>query len=287
MYILKKLGVAVLFLLLLSLLIAPVGMLYLISKEEQKQYLVKPVPVVEELAYGEIVPVGRMDMNETVTLSGKITGTKEFFMELPCKDPYALRFMVEQGDVIHSGDLLAYEGKGEIISTADGLIREICLGTNSYLRLVSLEDLALECEITDKQAAIFRRNSLSLSDEVGNRLQVLDLSEIYSTNGTLRLLLQYDAESLTYGQPIDNLILYTGKTYTQALVVQKCCIYQKPETGKYYVRLVDENGHFLQEAEVTLGYSNEDYVCISGVEEGVLCDAGYGSLWGNRSNGST
>lgn len=287
MYIIKKLGITVLFLLLLCLLIAPVGILYMISEEEQKQYLSKPVPVVEELAYGDIVPVGRMDMKETVTLSGKITGTKEFFMELPCKDPYSLRFMVEQGDVIHSGDLIAYEGMKEIIATADGLMKEICLGTNSYLRIVSLEDLALECEITDKQASVFRRDSLSLSNEDGKLLQVLELSEIYSASGTLKLLLKYDTESIVYGQPVDNLTLYTGKTYSQALVVEKRCVYQKTSTEKYYVRLVDELGHFLQEAEVTLGYSNEDYVCISGVEEGVFCDAGYGSLWGDQSDGST
>ena len=287
MYIIKKLGIMVLFLLLICVLIAPVGILCMISEKEQKQYISKPVPVLEELAYGDIVPIRRMDMSETITLNGKIIGTKEFFMDLPCKDPYALRFMVEHGDVIHSGDLLAYEGKKEILSTHEGIIKEIYLGTNSYLRLISLEDLALECEITDKQGSVFRRNTLSLSDEDGNLLQVLDLSEIYSTNGTRRLLLQYDTESIVYGQPIDNLTLYTGKIYSQALVVEKRCVYQKIGTENYYVRLVDEAGHFLQEAEVTLGYSNEDYVCISGVEEGVLCDAGYGSLWGNQSDGDT
>lgn len=286
MYILKKTGMVLLFLLLLALLIAPVGALWMISLQEQAQYLAQPVPVVEELAYGEIVPVRRLEIRETVELSGTVVSTEEFFMELPCKNPYALRFMVSVGEVIHSGDLIAYEGEKELYSTVDGLIGEISLGEDPYLRLHSLQALALECEISQTQRKLFSRSDLALQDENGVSLELLEMGEIFSENGGIRLLLRYDLPGLTYGQQLSGLTLYTGRIYAQTLAVEKSCVYQKSGGDAYYLRIVDEEGHFLREAEVLLGYANEDYVCVSGVEEGELCDAGYGAVW-EESYGST
>lgn len=279
MYILKKTGMVLLFLLLLALLIAPVGALWMISLQEQAQYLVQPVPVVEELAYGEILSVRRMEIRETVELSGTVVSIEEFFMELPCKNPYALRFMVSVGDVIHSGDLIAYEGEKALYSTADGLIGEISLGEEPYLRLHALQALALECEISQAQRKLFSRSDLALQDENGIPLELLELGEICTANGSIRLLLRYELPGLTYGQQLSSLTLYTGRVYSQTLAVEKRCVYQKNEDDASYLRLVDEAGHFLGEAEVLTGYANEDYICVSGVEEGTLCDGGYGAVW--------
>ena len=185
---------------------------------------------------------------------------------------------VSVGDVIHPGDLIAYDGSKEIISDAYGLIREISLGNDPYLRLCSLEDLALECYVNDTQRAILQRSSLELLDEDGTALTLLDMDEIYTNGNSTRVLLRYDAENLRYGQTFSDLILSTGKVYSQALVVDERCVYKKPDTDSYYLRLVDQDGHFISETEVKVGYSDGTYICVSGIEEGTLCDSGYKTL---------
>lgn len=278
MYIVKKIVTTLICILLTCLLLAPVGILYVISQNEQAQYQPEPVPAVEELAYGDIVPVIRRDIYETIKISGTVVSVSDFFVELKARDPYDLRFMVSVGDVIHPGDLMAYDGSTEIISDVYGLIREISLGNDPYLRLCSLEDLALECYVNDTQRTILQRSSLELLDEDGIALTLLDMDEIYTNGNLTHVLLRYDSENLRYGQTFSDLIITTGKIYSQALVVDECCVYTKPNTDSYYLRLVDQDGHFISETEVKVGYSDGTYICVSGIEEGTLCDSGYKTL---------
>lgn len=278
MHVIKKIVTSIFCIALICLLLTPVGALYFISQNEQAQYQPEPVPVVEELAYGDIVSVVRRDIYETITISGTVVSVSDFFVELKTKDPYELRFMVSVGDVIHPGDLIAYDGSKEIVSEAYGLIREISLSNDPYLRLCSLDDLALECYVNDTQRAILQRSSLELLDEDGTALTLLDMDEICTNGNTTRVLLQYDTENLRYGQTFSELILSTGKVYSQALVVDERCVYKKPNTDGYYLRLVDQDGHFISETEVKVGYSDGTYVSVSGIEEGTLCDSGYKTL---------
>ena len=278
MYIIKKVATTVFCVFLICLLLAPVGILYFISQNEQAQYQPEPVPVVEELAYGDVLPVVRRDIYETIKINGTVVSASDFFVELKARDPYDLRFMVSVGDVIHPGDLIAYDGSKKIVSDAYGLISEISLGNDPYLRLCSLEDLALECYVNDTQRAILQRSSLELLDEDGTSLTLLDMDEIYTNGNSIRVLLRYDAENLRYGQTFSDLILSTGKVYSQALVVDERCVYRKPNTDSYYLRLVDQDGHFISETQVKVGYSDGTYICVSGIEEGTLCDSGYKTL---------
>ena len=57
--------------------------------------------------------------------------------------------------------------------------------------------------------------------------------------------------------------------------MEKSCVYTPTGSDKKYVREVDEFGKYLQEVEVTTGYSNGEYICVSGIEEGAFCDSGY------------
>lgn len=280
MRIVKRIITVLFCIILVAALVAPVGILYYISEEEQAQYQPDFIPTVEEMAYGEIVDIRRRDMSETITLSGTVVSVSEFFVELKVKDPYALRFMVSVGDVIHPGDLIAYNGDKEILSEAYGMIREISLGSDSYLRMASLEDLALECYVKQSQRKTLLRSSLELRDEDGANLTFLSADEIYSDGNTTRVLLRYDKEDLCYGQTFEDLMLTTGRVYSDALVVEERCVYQKSGSEGYYLRIVDEEGKFISEAEVKLGYSDGTYVCVSGVDEGMLCDSGYRAFVG-------
>lgn len=280
MRIIKTILTVLFCIILIAILVAPVGILYYISEDEQAQYQPDFIPAVEEMAYGEIVDIRRRDMSETITLSGSVVSVSDFFVELEVKDPYALRFMVSVGDVIHPGDLSAYNGSKEILSEVYGMIREINLGTDSYLRMASLDDLALECYVNQSQRKVLLRSSLELADEDGTTLSFLSADDVYSGDNTTRVLLRYDKEDLCYGQSFENLKLTTGRVYRDALVVEERCVYQKVGAEGYYLRLVDEDGKYLSETEVKLGYSDGTYICVSGVDEGMLCDSGYKAFVG-------
>lgn len=263
---------------LTCMLLMPVGLLYIISRNEQLQYQAETVPVVEELAYGDVVPIVRRDIEETVTISGTIVSASVFFAELNVSDPYSLRFLVAIGDVLHPGDVIAYDGSRKILSDCRGVIREIDLGTAPYLRMDSLDDLALECYVSSTQRAVLERESLKLTDENGSRLTVLKVDDICTDENLTRVLIKYDTDGLRYGQTFSELTLTTGKVYTQALVVNAECVYQKADSDSYFLRMVTQDGHFLSEAEVQIGYTDGTYICISGVEEGAFCDSGYKTL---------
>lgn len=271
----KRTATIVFCVLMICLLLAPVCILYFISRSEQAQYQTELIPAVNEMAYGDVVSVVRRDMSETITLSGTVVSASEFFSELKARDPYNLRFMVSVGDVIHPGDLIAYDGSRKITSDVYGLISDISLGSDPYLRLYSLDDLALECYVNDAQRTMLQRSSLELADEKGVALSVIKIDDVSSDGNTTRVLLRYEKDDLRYGQTVSDLTITTGKVYEQALVVLERCVYQKADSEGYFLRLVNENGEYLAETEVQLGYSDGKYVCVSGVEEGALCDSGY------------
>ena len=278
MYIFKKVLTKAFYFVLVCLLLMPVGLLYIISRNEQLQYQAETVPVVEELAYGDVVPIVRRDITETITISGTIVSASVFFAELNVSDPYNLRFLVAIGDVLHPGDVIAYDGSRKILSDCRGVIREIDLGTAPYLRMDSLDDFALECYVNSTQRAILERESLKLTDENGSRLTVLKVDDICTDENLTRVLIKYDTDGLRYGQTFSELTLTTGKVYTQALVVNAECVYRKAGSDSYFLRTVTQDGHFLSEAEVQIGYTDGTYICISGVEEGSFCDSGYKTL---------
>lgn len=278
MYIFKKVLTKAFYFVLVCLLLMPVGLLYIISRNEQLQYQAETVPVVEELAYGDVVPIVRRDIEETVTISGTIVSASVFFAELNVSDPYSLRFLVAIGDVLHPGDVIAYDGSRKILSGCRGVIREIVLGTAPYLRMDSLDDLALECYVSSTQRAVLERESLKLKDENGSQLTVLKIDDICTDENLTRVLIKYDTDSLRYGQTFSELTLTTGKVYAQALVVNAECVYQKADSDSYFLRMVTQDGHFLSETEVQIGYTDGTYICVSGVEEGAFCDSGYKTL---------
>ncbi len=42
-----------------------------------------------------------------------------------------------------------------------------------------------------------------------------------------------------------------------------------------YKVYIDENGYYINEQEVKVSLETEEYMAISGVEEGTICDSGY------------
>ena len=265
---------------LLLLLIAPLLAIFALSRAEVRQYEAHPVPPLANRAYGELCRVERIDLPETVSVSGEFISGKKFFMELPKqKNPYGVRMLIGEGDEIAEGQLIGHSEDlaTDIYATASGIVQGITIGNISYITLESMEDLVFECQADDDTAAILMRDNINLASGEGEPVEVLSISRRKNEQGKTRILLS--VPNGIYGQRIDGLLLYTGRIFYQALVIDSRCVFQmNDDKKKWYVRTVDANGNYLELVEVKVSYTSGELVAISGVSEGTLCDSGYKKL---------
>ena len=267
---------------LMFLLVAPIVAVFMITKIELKQYEPQPVPPLIEKAYGEICAVERMDIQETITISGTFVSTKKFFMEIPkMNNPYGARILAESGDEILEGQLIGYSEdlKTEIKASASGIIYDIHLGSTSYITMESIDDLALKCLIDNTTMAVLLRDGLNLSMQNGDEVNVINISKKQDDQGNTEVL--FSIPNGIYGQCLNDVQLQTGRVFYDTLVIDfRCLFHLNGDYDTWYVRTVDKNGNFLDNKKVNVSFTSENFVAISGVPEGTLCDSGYSKVAG-------
>jgi len=266
------------------LLIAPLAAIFMLSKAEIKQYEPVAVPPLLVKSYGEICSVQRMDINEMITVSGLFVSSKKLFMELPGINIDDIRMLVDPGDEIYDDQIIGYtdDMKNEIRATASGIILNIVFGSISYITLASIDEVALNCYVDDEILKVLKRYDVRLTTPAGDDVRILAISKISSENGMTSVnLLVPDG---VYGKKVNNLKLYTGRVFANALIVDSRCLFHIDNDDRaWYVRTVDANGNFIDFVRVEVGYRNDDYATISGIPEGTLCDSGYGKIMGENA----
>lgn len=265
---------------LMLLLVAPLVAIFVISRAEIEKYETQPVPELIEKTYGEPCSVKRMDISEMITVAGTFVSEKRIFMDLPkLNDPQNTRMLVESGDEIIKEQIIGYSAdlKTEIKATASGIVQNIVLGEISYVTLESTEDIALECRVDSTVLEMLRSEDVELTTQDGSNVTLLSSSRIENENGdSIALLSVPDG---VFGRKVNELRLFTGRVFPNTLVIDARCLFHlNGDEETWYVRTVDADGYYIDDIEVTVGYANEDYVSISGVAEGTLCDSGYGKI---------
>ncbi len=268
-------GKVLLVVLFLALLTGPLWAILFLSRQEQAAYTPQKVVQIQEFAYGPVQSVSKKDMQETLQLSGRVISEKYLYQELDIRESGRFRQEVKIGQVIQAGDVLGYYKGEPVLAELTGILSTISLGSEPYMRLESLEDLVLECYVNEEQLKILRRSSLDLKDSNGGTYTVVRIEPVASAQGS-RVLLRFQDADLTYGDSLNQVPFTTGRKFPGAVVVPQSCVYQLKD-GKYYLRVTDAKGVFLKELEVTVRYSDGQYVCISGdgIQEGMYCDSGY------------
>ena len=102
-------------LLLLLLLVAPVGLVLALSKQEMAQYQQPEEVVLQESSYGIPAKAMRMDVQAYVLIDGTYTSDSYAFQELKVKDPGKIRWVVSTGQYIQYL-LITYNGKSYLSS---------------------------------------------------------------------------------------------------------------------------------------------------------------------------
>lgn len=269
---------------LMILLIAPLFALFHISKLEQAKYGqdIKEGDGVTlvELAYGEIFEVMQDDIYETIHLSGQVISTGYIYQELKLDSPYLLRLWVHSGDYLRKGDIIGmYKGK-KILASMDGIISNISMSSECYIEYYDMDKLAFECYVTEDMRRVLERESLALTNaDNGTAYEVIRLEDVPTvpTDERLyRVLISATEEgSFFFGETIGDISMHTGRVYPNSIVVNSNCVYTRGDE-QYYVRLINpDDGTFIKEVPVKIGETVEGYTCVSGVEPGQFCDAGY------------
>ena len=264
------------------LLLIPCVGLYFISLQEQKQYETTQKLELLDASYGEICQVERQDVNEYITVEGTGISASVKYMELNSyAKPYNIRFSIKEGDYVTQNQIIGYYNGKAVSSTCEGIVESINLGEDSYIAFQNIEDVIMQIKTNKKKyIQILSDENIIFYNEQGDRFSVIRAYPIEDEEGYRTFDLKcIEGSSIDFGVKLNDLKLYTGNVYTQCLVVDKNCVYSyQSEPDVYYIRVVDEYGNFKEEAEVSIGYEDENYICISGVEEGTLCDSGYKKL---------
>ena len=269
----------VVFLLFVLGAFAPVIALVYVSSAEQMQYLPAEIIEAEDYSYGEICEVKRRDFNERIVRDGIVKSIRYDFLELgQYEDASFIRLIISEEQVIQEGDTIGYY-KGEPIQTnKTGVVKNISISTDSYILLESIaaEDLVLEMQLVgENEISIVQLPENTFRDIEGRTFSKKTLSPYKNADGTVTVQFYCINGTLTYGAEIKDMVLLSKSCLKDVLSVDCRCVYSYANTKGYYIRIVDNNGKFLEEREVTIGQSDESYICVSGVEEGVLCDSGY------------
>lgn len=282
MKILKSILTAIFWLLIIALLVAPLGLIWQISQDELAQYATPEVPVLRETAVGDLAQATRQDIPEYITISGAFTSTEYAYMELNSRQASSIRWVVSIGDEVREGQLLGTYKKTEILSTVTGVLVEMnTYSTSPYLRFQLFTPVVLETSVEDRVLSVLKRSE-SLTTEKGETVTLAFASMRKNADGTTDVRLTIDSDKYTYGQVLDELNILTGLVYQRTLVLPVDCVYQKTagDDEPWYVRQVTEEGIFIAEIEVQIGYTNGDMICVSGVSEGDWFDTGYKAIMG-------
>lgn len=275
MKVISKLAKVLFWLLILALLAAPLGLIYEISNREKQQYATPTAPDFVEMAYGTIAEAERRDLRESVSLTGVFRSETYEYIELKQNEPSKIRWDISVGDEIQVGEQIGTY-KGEVITASvSGLVAEIS-SYDGYIKVQLATPVFLECDVSAKTLVLLK-NGQALTTEDGESVTLVYTAMIRNGDGTTRVRLKIDSENYFLDQIVEEFLVYTGNVYMQTLVLPEKCLYQRTagEDEPWYVRQVTEGGKLVGEVEVNRGYSDGEWVSVTGIEEGQFFDAGY------------
>lgn len=280
---LKKLSKLLFAVFIVCLLLCPLGLIYQISQAEMEQYTVPELPQLKETAFGEVVQPTRIDVNESISVSGTFVSKAGAYQELRFYDNSQIRWNYSEGDEVYAGTVLGYYSGQEITAEYTGVIKEInAFGQKGYIRYQLFAPVELSCNVDDAALTVLKRPELELKLPDGTAVTVTFLSNQKNEDGTTAVRFFLHGGNHTYGEAVKNFEIQTGRVFSQALVVSTDAVYQKKqgEEEPWYVRLVTADGVYLGEEQVEVGYTSGGIACISGdgVSEESYLDAGYKAI---------
>ena len=263
--------------LLACFFVAPLVLIWQLSQAEIAAY--EPPVEMEILlgAYGEAKKPVRQDVKEYVTVSGKVISDSIAYQELTMDKPGKIRWVVNTNIAVNAGEVLGYYEDQPVKAEYTGIFKSYSLSAgDAYLRFDTFDNLLLTCDLNEESLGYLEGSADYLTNAEGKKVTIARTSPLPNANGTTTVYLSVEDADFFCGQSVSGFAVNTGRVYPNVLTLDVNCVYQKPgEKGVHYVREVTQQGSFLTEHKVTVGYSDGQFICVTGVDEGKYYDSGY------------
>ncbi len=275
---LKKLVGAIFWLLILALLIAPIGLIHLTAQEEMAQYAPPDPPLIVDVSLGKPVEAQTRDIQQSVMVSGTFVSGAYEYVELDYKKPGEIRWLKTVGEEIQVGELLGYYMDDPIYSEIAGVIEEVnTYSADPYLRVALFSPVILECNLDKTAVRALEKAPETLITEYDEPVHMTYIAQRKNADGSATVRFSIESDFYRYGEAAEDLLIYTGVVYENAVSLPKDCVYSKTENGKeqFYVRRVTADGIFVEEMRVSILFEDTTYLCVSGIKDGQFFDSGY------------
>lgn len=275
MKILKPILSGLFWLLIIALLIAPLGLIAEISRQEMQEFATPDPPVLQEVAIGGIYQSISDSVIETFKVSGTFVSGADGYMELDYETVKDARWNVSVGSEIQEGMVIGTVKGEEILATMDGIIKQMHISSGDcFIKLELFTPVLLQTRV-DKGTLSILRNSRKLTIGDGDaKVSLAFASRKQNSDGTFDVLIAIDSDEFTYGQVVSSLYIKTGRTFENVVSLTDRCVYQKGGS-QYYVRQVTKDGIFIKELEVEVIYHDGANYYLTGINPGEYFDSGY------------
>lgn len=271
----KKVLAVIFWLLIIALLIAPLGLIAQISKEEMQEFATPDPPVLQEVAIGGIYQSSAGSVSESFKVSGTFVSGADGYMELDYETVKDARWNVSTGSEIQEGMVIGTVNGEEILATMDGIIQQMHISAGDcFIKLELFTPVVLQARV-DKATLSILRNSRKLTVGQENaKVSLAFASRKQNSDGTFDVLISIDSDEYTYGQVVSSLHIRTGRSFDNVVCLTDRCVYQKGGS-QWYVRQVTKDGIFLKEVEVEVVYYDGTNYYLTGINAGEYFDSGY------------
>lgn len=275
MKLLKSILAGLFWLLILALLVAPIGLIVQISKEEMQEFATPDPPVLQEMAIGGIYQSVSASVSESFKVSGTFVSGADGYMELDYDTVKDARWNVGVGSEIQEGMVIGTANGEDIVATMDGIIQQMHISQGDcFIKLELFTPVVLQSKV-DKATLSILRNSRKLTvGKEGAKVSLAFASRKQNSDGTFDVLIAIDSDEYTYGQVVSALHIRTGRSFDNVVRLTDRCVYQKGGS-QYYVRQVTKDGIFLKEVEVEVVYFDGTNYYLTGINPGEYFDSGY------------
>ena len=280
MNIVKKLLAVVFWLLIIALLIAPLGLIAEISRQEMQEFATPSAPVLQEVAIGGIYQSQATSITESFKISGKFVSNADGYMELDYEKVKDARWNISVGDEIQEGMVIGTVNREDIHATMDGIVKQMHISQGDcFIKLELFTPVVLEAKV-DKATLSILRNSRKLTAGTNKgKVSLVFASRQQNSDGTFDVLIAIDSDEYTYGQVVSSLHIYTGREFSNVIAITDKCVYQKGGSS-WYVRQVTKDGIFIKEVEVeVIDHDGYNYY-VTGINAGEYFDSGYQIIMG-------
>lgn len=275
MKILKSMLTGLFWLLILTLLVAPIGLIVQISKEEMQEFATPDPPVLQEVAIGGIYQSVTASVSESFKVSGTFVSGADGYMELDYETVKDARWNVSVGSEIQEGMVIGTVDGREILATMDGIIKQMNISEGDcFIKLELFTPVLLQARVDKATLSILRNSRKLTAGKEDAKVSLAFASRKQNSDGTFDVLIAIDSDEYTYGQVVSSLHIKTGRTFENVVCLTDRCVYQKGGS-QWYVRQVTEDGIFLKEVEVEVVYYDGLNYFLTGINAGEYFDSGY------------